>query len=200
MKNDVQDQATFAQRRPRPHRSTKKQRILNLHAAGITDIEKLADLTDTRPSYVASVLQQAGAELDYFDLYTPTAQPMNVYSKLFLNQLRFKDVEAARQSVALIDSYFRQLGKEGDRAGQHHCLLMALTMFDRARWIGKQQEADVFRTWLLDRLNEAAPTLKAAPAETPPEPAGPRDASPSGQAHQAVPGLGVVARQTEIAG
>jgi hypothetical protein len=32
---------------------------------------------------------------------------------------------------------------------------MALTMFDRARWTGKGREADIFRQWLLARLNEA---------------------------------------------
>ena len=32
---------------------------------------------------------------------------------------------------------------------------MALTMFDRARWTGKGREAEIFRQWLLARLNEA---------------------------------------------
>lgn len=42
-----------------------------------------------------------------------------------------------------------------DRAGQHHALVMALTMFDRARWTGKTVEADIFRQWLQEQLNEA---------------------------------------------
>jgi hypothetical protein len=28
-------------------------------------------------------------------------------------------------------------------------------MFDRARWTGKGREAEIFRAWLLERLNEA---------------------------------------------
>ena len=62
---------------------------------------------------------------------------MNVYSKFFAGQLGFKDVEAARRSVELIDRLYRQFELAADRAGQHHALLMALTMFDRARWTNK---------------------------------------------------------------
>jgi hypothetical protein len=79
---------------------------------------------------------------------------MNVYSKFFAGQLGFKDEETARKSVELIDHYYRQFALAEDRAGQHHALLMALTMFDRARWTGKLAEADVFRRWLLENLNE----------------------------------------------
>jgi hypothetical protein len=79
---------------------------------------------------------------------------MNVYSKFFAGQLGYKDEETAKQSVQLIDRYYQQFELAGDRAGQHHALLMALTMFDRARWTGKQAEADVFRRWLLERLSE----------------------------------------------
>jgi len=32
---------------------------------------------------------------------------------------------------------------------------MALTMFDRARWTAKGEEAEVFRHWLTGRLEEA---------------------------------------------
>ena len=39
---------------------------------------------------------------------------------------------------------------------------MALTMFDRARWTGKEREADVFRRWLRDRLDEPAPAPQTA--------------------------------------
>ena len=39
---------------------------------------------------------------------------------------------------------------------------MALVMFDRARWTGKGREADIFRNWLLARLNEAELTDREA--------------------------------------
>ena len=139
----------------------KKDQILALYAGGITDVNDLAVITHARPSYVAGVLQQNKQMAGYFDLYTSTANPMNIYSKFFANRLGFKDVETARQSASWIDHMYRQFETAGDRAGQHHALTMALTMFDRARWIGKEAEADVFRQWLVQRLAGAAPVATA---------------------------------------
>jgi hypothetical protein len=133
---------------------SKKDQILTLYKAGITDVTDLAAITASRSSYVASVLHGAAALPSYFDLYTSTNQPMNIYSKFFANRLGFRDVAAARESVDWIDHLYRQFEVAGDRAGQHHALLMALTMFDRARWTDKTAEADVFRRWLKDRLDE----------------------------------------------
>jgi hypothetical protein len=133
---------------------TKKEQVLSLFSSGITDVADLALLVQARPSYVATVLQEARQLPGYFDLYTSTAQPMNFYSKFFANRLGFRDEETARASVELIDRYYRQFEMAADRAGQHHALVMALTMFDRARWTNKAAEADVFRRWLLERLQE----------------------------------------------
>jgi len=101
---------------------------------------------------VSTVLQQAGFLRGYFDLYTSTAQPMNIYSKVFAGKLGFKDESTARCSVALLDQWYRRFAKEGDRAGQHHALPMALIMFDRARWTGRRREADLYRQWLVAQL------------------------------------------------
>jgi hypothetical protein len=43
-----------------------------------------------------------------------------------------------------------------DRAGQHHVLLEALTLFDRARWSGKAAEARVFAAFLARAVGEGA--------------------------------------------
>jgi hypothetical protein len=135
----------------------KKEQILSLYTGGISDVKDLAVITNSRPTYVASVLQRADLQPSggYFDLYTSTSQPMNVYSKFFAGALGFKDVETARRSVEHIDRLYRQFGLAADRAGQHHALLMALTMFDRARWTNKTAEADIFRQWLLQQLQES---------------------------------------------
>jgi hypothetical protein len=148
-------------------RPTKKDQILSLYAAGINDVQDLAVITNARPSHVASVLEGAKLLPGYFDLYTTTAKPMNVYSKFFARKLGFKDVETARRSVELINLYYRQFAMVGDRAGQHHALLMALTMFDRARWTNKGSEAEVFRRWLVDRLKEADLTPSLPKSEGP---------------------------------
>ena len=134
---------------------SRKDQIIALYLSGMNEIEDLAIITGARPSYVGSVLQESGLVKGYFDLYTSTSHPMNVYSKFFANKLGFKDEEKARESVELIDQLYRQFEYAQDRAGQHHALSMALVMFDRARWTGKGREADIFRHWLLARLNEA---------------------------------------------
>jgi hypothetical protein len=141
---------------------SRKDQIIALYLSGMNEIEDLAIITGARPSYVGSVLQESGLVKGYFDLYTSSAHPMNVYSKFFANKLGFKDVEKARESVELIDRLYHQFEYAQDRAGQHHALSMALVMFDRARWTGKGREADIFRHWLLARLNEAELTDREA--------------------------------------
>jgi hypothetical protein len=136
-------------------RVSKKEQIMSLYMSGISEVEDLALITNSRPSYVGSVLQEMGLKPEYFDLYTSTSHPMNVYSKFFAGKLGFKDESAAQAGIDLIDNLYRQFELAGDRAGQHHALTMALTMFDRARWTGKTKEADIFRKWLMARLSEA---------------------------------------------
>jgi hypothetical protein len=136
-------------------RVSRKDQILSLFVSGITEVEDLAMITGARPSYVGATLQEAGLKTGYFDLYTSSAHPMNVYSKFFAGKLGFRDEETARVSVELIDRLYRQFELGGDRAGQHHALVMALTMYDRARWTGKAAEANIFRAWLVENLREA---------------------------------------------
>ncbi len=140
-----------------PERPSKKEQILSLYHNDITDVKDIAVITHSRPSYVASVLTAENLPVEYHDLYTSTSHQMNVYSKFFAGELAFRDEEAARASVSLLDRYYRQFALAEDRAGQHHALLMALTMFDRARWTNKPAEADVFRRWLVERLDEPPP-------------------------------------------
>lgn len=163
-----QGAAGGAQKQPQRKSSSKpsrKDQITSLFLSGMGEIEDIAVITGARPSYVASVLQEAGLHEGYFDLYTSTAVPQNIYSKFFANKLGFKDVETAAESVGLIDKLYRQFEFAGDRAGQHHALTMALTMFDRARWTAKGREAEVFLNWLTARLGEAALDLEAASGE-----------------------------------
>jgi hypothetical protein len=138
----------------RERRISKKDQIISLFTSGIINVEELAMITGSRPSYVASVLQSAGLMSGYFDLYTTTAHSMNVYSRFFAGKLGYKDEAKARESVKLIDHYYHQFELTGDRAGQHHALMMAMIMFNRARWTGKAGEAEIFRQWLIARLTQ----------------------------------------------
>lgn len=135
---------------------SRKDQIISLFLSGMGEVEDIAVITGARPSYVGSVLQEAGLNSGYFDLYTSTSRPQNVYSKFFASKLGFKDEETARESVGVIERLYRQFELAGDRAGQHHALSMALTMFDRARWTGKGREAEIFRQWMMQRLAESA--------------------------------------------
>jgi hypothetical protein len=133
---------------------TKKEMILSLFKEGTKEIETIAVLTNARPSYVGSVLQKEGLIDNYFDLYTSTGQPMNVYTKYFRGKLGFKNVEAAKKGVHTLEQAYRYFSNAQDRAGQHHTLEMALTMLNRARWTGKPEEAEVYRRWLVGKLSQ----------------------------------------------
>ena len=138
-------------------RITKKDQIVSLFLSGMTNLEELSKITGASNSYVGSVLQDVGLMTGYFDLYTTTANPMNVYSKFFVNKLGFKNEEIAHRSVETLENAYRQFDSQGDRAGQHHALEMALIMFDRARFTGKRREAEIFRDWLVAQLEISEP-------------------------------------------
>ncbi len=133
---------------------SKKEMILSLFNSGTTEIESIAAISGAKPSYVGSVLHQAGLIDNYFDLYTSTNYPMNIYSKHFRGKLGFKDVLTAQRSVRNLEQSYRYFANQQDRAGQHHTLEMALTMLDRARWTGKLEEAEIYRRWLVGKLDQ----------------------------------------------
>ena len=132
---------------------TKKDTILALFKAGVTEIETIGTIAGAKSSYVGSVIQNEGLINGYFDLYTSTGQPMNVYSKHFQGKLGFKDVAAAERGVGVLERVYKHFDRLQDRAGQHHSLEMALVMLDRARWTDKLQEAEIYRRWLMSKLN-----------------------------------------------
>jgi hypothetical protein len=116
--------------------------------------ERFEDYIPSRPSYIASTLQSAGLISGYYDLYTTPPQPLNIYFSELQGKLGFKNVNTARYSVDVLEGVYRRFANRQDRAGQHHCLATALTMFNRARFSGKMQEALIFKTWLMHKLNE----------------------------------------------
>lgn len=150
---------------PKKEIRSKKEIILSLFESGTTDIETIAAISGAKPGYVGTVLHKAGLISNYFDLYTSTGYPINVYSKYFRGKLGFKNVEKAWRSVKVLEQAYRDFDKQQDRAGQHHTLAMALTMFDRARWLGKSKEAEIYRQWLVEKLNKPSGKENANRAE-----------------------------------
>ncbi|HEX8150581.1 MAG TPA: hypothetical protein VF591_25580 [Pyrinomonadaceae bacterium] len=140
-------QAETAEVEPAEQR-TKKEQIVALFESGTKDIAEIVRRVKARPSYVAQVLQQAGHLDGYFDLYTTTGREQNVYTRYFRNVLHFRNVEAARESVARIDRLYNYFERLGDRAGQHQAMILALTGKNRARWSGKAEESQIFSDWL----------------------------------------------------
>jgi hypothetical protein len=132
---------------------SKKDMIISLFNSGVTEIETIAVVSGARPSYVGAVLHREGLVDNYFDLYTSTGFPMNVYSKHFRGKLGFKDVETAERGVRTLENGYQYFSRILDRAGQHHALELGLTMLDRARWTGKLEEAEVYRRWLVGKLS-----------------------------------------------
>jgi hypothetical protein len=133
---------------------TKKEQIVSLFSEKNLRPEEIARQVEGTVSYVVNVLREAGYQQNYFDLYTSSEHPMNVYSKIFANRLGFKTLKIAQRSVNFINRYYQMFKRNHDRTGQHHALMVALTMFNRARWIQKREEANLFREWLIHCLNE----------------------------------------------
>src|SRR5437588_12993924 len=88
-------------------RPSKKDQIISHFLSGMGEIGDIAVITGARPSYVGSVLQEAGLHSGYFDLYTSTAHPQNICSKFFAETLGFKDEETAGEAVELLDKVYR---------------------------------------------------------------------------------------------
>ncbi len=132
---------------------TKKELAQSMHASG-RSVEDIAQTLKCSPSYVANILSAAGKASEYSDLYTSSIA-QNAYARMFSGVLRFKNVEAARESVARIDELFHQFAQARDRRGQHQAQLMALIGKNRAEGIGKTAEAKVFLEWLTTHLDTA---------------------------------------------
>ncbi len=145
--------------RPTPSRATrsKKQRIISLYESGTRSVDEIAEAVDTSTSYVAAVLRDRGYLNNYFDLYTATSAPMNVYTQELGGRLGYRDLERAQESIETLEEFYEKAKTAKDRPAQHHALVSALTLFDRARFSQKLDEAGVFRTWIVEKLYEEVP-------------------------------------------
>lgn len=135
-------------------RVTKKMLAVEMYQKGM-NILVIAELLRTEPSYIANALIERGYAPSYADLYTSTG-PQNEYATLFkgLGGLRFKNLEATRQSVARIEALYQRFKEASDRRGIHQCQVMALVGKNRAMGIGKRAEAKLFSDWLRLRLED----------------------------------------------
>lgn len=134
-------------------KATKKDRIIRLYDRGF-DVASIADALATSPTYVANTLIQSGRPVEYEDLYTTTSgRAYSEEARRLSGALRFKDVEAARESVKKLDEAYREFQRDGNKRGQHRAQMLALIGKNRAEGIGKTEEAGIFRDWLVDTLS-----------------------------------------------
>jgi hypothetical protein len=131
---------------------TKKDRIFELYDEGL-NVETIAEIINSSPSYVANTLIESGRAVDYFDLYVTTRRH-NRYSQIFEGLLRFKDPEATRESIRKIDHLYHQFLRDGDRRGMYHAQLLVLIGKNRAEGMGKFNEAALFTRWLKAHLED----------------------------------------------
>lgn len=134
---------------------TKKELAVGMWEKGLR-VEAIAELLHTDASYVANALIERGFAPNYVDLYTSTG-PQNRYAAMLAGVLRFKDLAAARASVARLDDLYQEFEAVRDRRGMHQCQVLALTGKNRAEGIGKWQEARVFADWLAAHLHVPQP-------------------------------------------
>jgi hypothetical protein len=146
-------------------RISKRQLAQELYGQGLR-VDAIAGVLDTDPAYVANSLIEAGHAPAYADLYTHTG-PQNRYAQMLAGVLKFRTLEAARESVSKIDELYHRFEAAKDRRGQHQAQLLALTGKNRAEGIGKRQEARLFADWLIAHLavEDERETAAAAPAQ-----------------------------------
>jgi hypothetical protein len=148
-------------------RMSKRQLALDLYGQGLR-VDTIARVLETDPSYVANALITAGHSPAYVDLYTHTG-PQNRHAQMLAGVLRFKDIQAARESVERIDELYHQFEAARDRRGQHQAQLLALTGKNRAEGIGKRQEARLFADWLIEHLQVEDEREAPAAAQSQPQ-------------------------------
>jgi len=148
---------------------TKKELAERLHRQGLT-VAAIAELLHSDPAYVANALTQRGMTPEYADLYTSTGL-QNRYAARLAGILRFRNVEAARESIEQLDRLCEHFESERDRRGVHECEVLALTGKNRALGLGKWEEARIFATWLADRLQALPEAAQSEPGRSPECPA-----------------------------
>ena len=94
---------------------------------------------------------ESGRSVDYVDLYT-RSRPKNRYGADFNGILRFKDEQAATESVRRLNDRCIHYRKKGDRQGIYQARSLALIGYERAMGLGKIREAAILGEWLAASL------------------------------------------------
>jgi hypothetical protein len=134
----------------RPAPTSLKQRILERFEAGTTSVSAIARAVRARPSYVASVLLNAGYEPSetYYDLYSSFPPIRDAYERFFRHQPQWTSRALAVRSVASLERNYNYFERLGDHAGMHRAMMCALIGYNRARNAGKRDASIPFAEFL----------------------------------------------------
>jgi hypothetical protein len=77
---------------------------------------RLGSSLKTSPSYIASVLREAGKNVEYHDRFTAPSMP-EPYASRLRNLLQFHDFESAEASLRKLDEIYREYRQASDRTG-----------------------------------------------------------------------------------
>jgi hypothetical protein len=133
------------------------ERQLRLIQKNVGDV--LGGATPPSLSYIASVLRQAGVQVDYEDRYTEPAVPV-AYAARLDGLLRFHDLATAEDALRTLDTAYRYYQSVPDHAGARLVQKLVLWGKQRAQSLAtsgrisseKRQEkreiASWFRIWL----------------------------------------------------
>ncbi len=156
-----------------PNRKNKRQLILDyaqsrcLERAGAREIRvleaeirrQLGPEDRTSPSYIANILREAGARVDYDNRYVDPAME-EPYASQLKGLVAFADFERAEASLHKLDAVYREYREVADRVGTCLVRSLALKGKQRAESVAanprvspekrreKQEIARWFRVWL----------------------------------------------------
>ena len=133
------------------------ERQLRLIQKDVGDV--LGGATPPSLSYIASVLRQAGTQVDYEDRYSDPVIPPR-YAARLEGVLRFQDLATAEDALAKLDAAYRDYQSASDHAGERLVRTLILRGKQRAESLAsngrvspekrleKREVANWFRIWL----------------------------------------------------
>lgn len=140
-------------------REKKRVEVSDLGAAHDELRRQLGPTDRTSLGYIASILREAGYEVQYEDRYSDPVMPQP-YATRLKGALEFHDLASAEQSLVRLDAIYRDYSSAADRVGKAMvCALVkkgklraqsiaANTRVQARKRQEKQEIANWFRVWL----------------------------------------------------
>jgi hypothetical protein len=127
----------------------KRAELLRLwRSEGQRDLASLTVLLRARPASIVRALQEEG------ELSETVSAEQLVYARYFRGVLRTDNRRWVVDTIIRLQRLWMYFERLGDRTGQHQVMVMALTGFNRLRWAGRTEEAELFWTFLKGKAHQ----------------------------------------------